>query len=70
MCFFIYTGFEFIGSFELFGKLDTFIQALGINNHYVSMSRGVIDTRDVVYFLSLIALFLYGTRTVLESRKW
>ncbi len=70
LCFFIYAGFDFIGSFSIFGRLDTFIQALGINNHYVSMSRGVIDTRDAVYFLSLIALFIYSTRTVLESRKW
>ncbi|HEY0031106.1 MAG TPA: gliding motility-associated ABC transporter permease subunit GldF [Bacteroidia bacterium] len=70
LCFFIYTGFDFIGSFEVFSKIDNVIYALGINNHYVSMSRGVVDTRDVIYFLSLIALFIYGTRTVLESRKW
>ena len=70
LCFFIYTGFDFIGSFSLFGKLDSFVQGLGINSHYTSMSRGVIDTRDAIYFLSLIALFIFGTRTVLESRKW
>jgi ABC-2 type transport system permease protein len=70
LCFFIFMGFEFMGSFAIFGKLDTLIQALGINHHYVSMSRGVIDTRDVIYFLSLISLFVYSTRTVLESRKW
>jgi len=70
LCFFIYTGFDFIGSFSLFGKFDTIILSLGINQHYVSMSRGVIDTRDMIYFLSLIALFVISTRTVLESRKW
>ncbi len=70
LCFFIYTGFDFIGSFSLFGKFDTVILSLGINQHYVSMSRGVIDTRDMIYFLSLIALFVISTRTVLESRKW
>ena len=70
LCFFIYTGFDFIGSFSLFGKFDNVILALGINQHYVSMSRGVIDTRDMIYFLSLIALFVISTRTVLESRKW
>jgi ABC-2 type transport system permease protein len=70
LCFFIYTGFDFISSFELFGKIDNIIMALGINNHYISMSRGVIDTRDVIYFLSLIAIFIFSTRTVLESRKW
>jgi ABC-2 type transport system permease protein len=70
LCFFIYTGFDYIGSFELFGKFDNFILALGISSHYVSMSKGVIDTRDVIYFVSLIMLFILGTRTVLESRKW
>jgi ABC-2 type transport system permease protein len=70
LCFFIYTGFDFISSFSLFGKIDNIILALGINSHYVSMSRGVVDTRDVIYFISLIAIFLIGTRTVLESRKW
>lgn len=70
LSFMIYTGFDFLSSFALFGKIDNIILALGINSHYVSMSRGVIDTRDVIYFVSLIALFIFGTRTVLESRKW
>jgi len=70
LCFFIYTGFDYLSSFALFGKIDNVILALGINNHYISMSRGVIDTRDVIYFLSLIAIFILATRTVLESRKW
>lgn len=70
LSFMIYTGFDFLSSFALFGKIDNIILALGINSHYVSMSRGVIDTRDVIYFVSLIVLFIFGTRTVLESRKW
>jgi ABC-2 type transport system permease protein len=70
LCFFLYTGFDFISSFALFGSIDNIILALGINNHYTSMSRGVVDTRDVIYFVSLIALFILATRTVLESRKW
>ena len=70
LCFFIYTGFDYMGSFALFAKIDNIILALGINSHYISMSRGVIDTRDMIYFLSLISIFIFGTRTVLESRKW
>jgi ABC-2 type transport system permease protein len=50
--------------------LVTFIQQLGMDEHYNSMSRGVLDTRDLLYFLGLIALFLNGTKMVLESRKW
>lgn len=58
LCLFVYVGFDFIHSLDLFGPLDLFIKSLGINTHYTSMSRGVIDTRDVVYFISLIA-FLF-----------
>lgn len=67
---FAFTGFDFISDLSLFGKADLFILSLGIQAHYTSMSRGVIDTRDVLYFLSLIGIFLLLTKTVLESRKW
>lgn len=70
LCMFTYLGFEFIYSLEIFGKVDLFIRALGINAHYASMSRGVIDTRDVIYFLSFISFFLLLTKLSLESRKW
>lgn len=69
-CGFIYMGFDFIYSFSLFGKFDLFIQKLGINEHYISMSRGVIDTRDVLYFVSLITFFILLTKISLEKRKW
>ena len=67
---FIYVGFDFIYSLSLFGPIDLFVQSLGINAHYTSMSRGVIDTRDVLYFISLIAIFVMLTKLSLESRKW
>lgn len=70
MCFVCYIGFEQLSSLSLFGSLDTVIQSLGINEHYNSISRGVIDSRDVVYFLTFNGLFIMCTKTVLESRKW
>lgn len=70
LCFFSYIGFEYISRLDLFGKVDDFILSIGINDHYISMSRGVIDTRDIIYFLSLISLFTLLTKTSLESRKW
>jgi ABC-2 type transport system permease protein len=70
LCFFVYIGFESIASFDLLGGLDSLMIQLGINEHYRSMSRGVIDTRDIVYFIAVIAIFLMLTRTSLESRKW
>ena len=70
LSFFCYIGFESISSLDLFGNVDAFILKLGINDHYISMSRGVIDTRDVIYFGSLTGVFLLFTKTVMESRKW
>ena len=70
LCMFAYLGFEFIYSLDLFGKVDLFIRSLGIQAHYLSMSRGVIDTRDLVYFFSFIGLFLLMTKLSIESRKW
>ena len=70
LCFICYAGFESLSGMAELGKLNNLIYLMGINAHYASMSRGVIDTRDVLYFLSLISLFILLTRTVLESRKW
>ncbi len=67
---FVYLGFEFIYSLSFFGKADLFIKSLGISSHYASMSRGVIDTRDVLYFLSVIAFFIMLTHFVIGRRKW
>ena len=67
---FLLMGFDFIAGLALFGKIDLFILSLGIQSHYASMSRGVIDSRDVLYFAGLIAIFLLMTKTSLESRKW
>lgn len=70
LCGFLYLGFDLIYSMALFGKVDLFIQQLGMANHYSSMSRGVIDTRDLIYFLSVIVLFLSLTKLTLSIRKW
>lgn len=68
--FFAYIGFDFISSLSLFGDVDLLIQKLGINEHYGSMSRGVIDSRDAIYFLSLIAFFFMLTKLKLSARNW
>ncbi len=70
LCLFGYIGFEFIYSLELFGKVDLFVRSLGISAHFASISRGVIDSRDVIYFLSVIVVFLLLTKLSLEKRKW
>ena len=70
LCGFMYIGFELIYSLSLFGHIALFIQRLGMAAHYSSISRGVVDTRDVLYFLSVMAVFLCMTKLVLASRKW
>jgi len=71
LCFFIYWGFFFLSNLPIFvGKVDDIVQMIGIDYHYRSISRGVIDTRDVIYFLSVIGVFIMLTLTALGRRKW
>ncbi|MBL0309058.1 MAG: gliding motility-associated ABC transporter permease subunit GldF [Bacteroidetes bacterium] len=71
LCFFIYLVFDYVSQFGVFvGKNDFLVESFGLNAHYNSMGKGVIDSRDVVYFLSVISLFLLFTRTALASRRW
>jgi len=67
--YFMFQGWQSLGSFELFGNFDYTIRKLGILEHYKSMSLGVIDTRDLLYFISLTTLFLIGTKYKLQNVK-
>ncbi len=66
---FCYFGFDFIYEFRFLGSFGLFVKSLGINEHYISMSRGVIDSRDVLYFISFILVFLLFTKMSLDKRK-
>ncbi|MCB9291988.1 MAG: gliding motility-associated ABC transporter permease subunit GldF [Lewinellaceae bacterium] len=71
LCFFLYWGFDFLSRLPVFaGKMDDVVQMFGIDYHYNSISRGLVDTRDIVYFISVIALFIMMTMVSLERRKW
>jgi ABC-2 type transport system permease protein len=63
--FFLFFGFDAIAT--SFGNNSLTIQKLGINEHFKSISRGVIDTRDLIYFLSVTFFFLFITKTRLED---
>ncbi|OXA93383.1 gliding motility-associated ABC transporter permease subunit GldF [Flavobacterium hercynium] len=67
LCFFFYFGFE--GLATLLPEYSSIISVFGMQNHFKSMSRGVIDTRDVIYFLSITVLFLSFTVYQLKSFK-
>ncbi len=66
----LYYGFDFISGLpSISGNLETFIQKLGMAHHYESISRGLIDSRDMLYFLSITIGFLLFTRWSIEQRK-
>ena len=70
LSFLMYLGFEFLSGVAESGSTVFLISRLGISYHYNSISRGVIDSRDMLYFAGVILLFIVGTRTVLQSSKW
>lgn len=68
-CLIMYFGFNAISQLPIFrGNADYYIEMQGIDFHYRSISRGVIDTRDLVYFGSLVFVFLLVTVKKLQSR--
>jgi len=67
-CFIFYTGFNSLSS--LAGDSALFIKQFGILYHYEAMSKGLIDSRDVIYFLSVTGLMLLCAKTVIGSRQW
>lgn len=70
LCFVLYYGFYFISRIASFtGTLDRVIESMGIDYHYHSISRGIIDTRDLIYFLCLISLSLTWTWAAIAKRN-
>ncbi len=70
LSFVMFQGFAFLGDSLGSGKMALLVSRAGIAYHYNSMSRGVLDSRDVIYFAVVISLFLLGGRTVLQSFRW
>lgn len=67
LCFFLYFAFDGLAYYV--PAFENIIASLGMNSHFKSMSRGVIDTRDVLYFLSITIAFLSCTVFKLKSLK-
>lgn len=70
LCFFAFSGFDSASQILSLQRFDDILLNIGINEHYESISRGVLDTRDLIYFLSFITFFLLLTKTILGGRKW
>jgi len=69
LCFAFYAGFDSIAAINIWSETSYIIAQIGILSHYETLSKGLIDLSDVVYFLSMIVLFLYVTRIVLNVQK-
>lgn len=69
-CLVLYFGFNALSKLPVFtGGADYYIEMIGIDFHYRSVSRGLLDTRDLIYFISLIVLFLLITEKRLNNVK-
>ncbi|NLR61665.1 gliding motility-associated ABC transporter permease subunit GldF [Chitinophaga polysaccharea] len=70
-CFIFYNGFDALSKIPaLSGGADYYLQMAGIKFHYTSISRGVVDSRDIIYFISIIGLMLYLTKLSLQRKLW
>ena len=68
-CFLVYSGFDSLAS-VLQGSSAYYVSQLGIAAHYRDLSKGLVDSRDLVYFFSVVAVALQATRLALRSRNW
>lgn len=70
LCYLTFASFDALSGLSFWGPRALMIRQLGILFHYESMSRGLIDSRDIVYFASVIFLALSVTKLILSSRQW
>jgi ABC-2 type transport system permease protein len=69
LSFVAYLGFDLLGSMQFSSGVQQFLSGLGINEHYNSISRGVVDSRDLAYFLAVVFVFLWLTSRAIHFHK-
>ena len=69
MCFILYFGIEQLASYKLLGGTDYVLSNLGFYKHFLGFTRGLIDSRDVFYFLLMITLCLFLSNVFVEKKK-
>jgi len=70
LCFLLFSGFESISALPFWSANALVVKQWGALFHYESLSRGLIDTSDLIYFFSLVLLMLSITKLILGSRQW
>jgi len=69
-CYLFYTGMDSAAALFNDGENSLLVRQFGIVYHYESLSKGLIDSRDLIYFFSVAFVMLLSTKTVLSSRSW
>ncbi|WP_316806350.1 gliding motility-associated ABC transporter permease subunit GldF [Pedobacter agri] len=69
LCAFAFLGFDYSSQLISLQNISGLISGLGINQHYNSISRGVLDTRDLIYFITFSVLFLLFTKLVIGGKR-
>ncbi|MFN8336042.1 MAG: gliding motility-associated ABC transporter permease subunit GldF [Cyclobacteriaceae bacterium] len=70
LCFLVFSGFESMSTLDVWSSNTLLIKQFGILYHYEALSKGLIDSRDVIYFISVGGLMLLVSKTILSSRSW
>jgi ABC-2 type transport system permease protein len=70
MCFMLYAGFSSLSAMSVFGDNGSIVEQLGISYHYTALSKGLLDSRNLIYFISITIGMLLFTKLIIGSRKW
>lgn len=70
ICFIVYIGFDSMSQVFALQYLEGLLLSLSVNAHYQAISRGVLDSRDLVYFITFVLFFLGGAKLSIGGRKW
>ena len=71
LCYISYRGFSDLSNLPfIYGKFDHFVNSLGIHAHFSAIQKGVIETREIIYFISMSVFFLAASKLLMEKRYW
>jgi ABC-2 type transport system permease protein len=70
LCYLLFAGFDSLALLNVWSANALFIRQIGLLYHYESLGKGLIDSRDLIYFISVVAIILLATRINLATRTW
>ncbi|MFC3198289.1 gliding motility-associated ABC transporter substrate-binding protein GldG [Parapedobacter deserti] len=69
LCFMLFYAFDAVSALQAFSGYAHVVSSFGMRSHYEAISRGVLDSRDFVYFVSVVVFFLWAAHTVLAGTR-